>query len=399
MENVLNISNFGDGNRIKQGDLSEIRYVLQDANKDNLNLTGKEAVVYLTNRQNEVIYQKELLVINTNEKPMVTLTIDEVIPAGTYTLEIIVDHKYIFPSDTKEKIEVVNSALGKAFKKVSENKLYGEIIDYGLSNGKFESLKGEKGDSITITHKSIDEDGNTFVRFSDGTNITVRKGQQGESLQIQSKSVNEDGDVELLFSDGTRVNIPKGIDGRTFTYEDLTDEQKADLVSFVPVKDSHIVNAVKNDFLEGKGQLGYVVIEISDDYDILPKKFIIFYDTSKTGMDLYDNPTEYKRVIENFVDEYIYYDLKNKPEAFTLKGFIDSLATERMSGVREMVPPKLDLYVKVKAGGKVDIYPEVSSVTDYPELVYAMTDNSSIVEVSYKFNDKPVDKHKLVKGE
>lgn len=396
MENVLNISNFEDGNRIKQGDLSEIRYVLLDTNHDDLNLTGKGAVVYLINKQSEVIYQKALTVVKHDEKPMVTLTIDDVIPAGTYTLEIVVDNKYIFPSDTKEKIEVVDSVLGKAFKKVSENNLYGEIIDYGLSNGKFDTLKGEKGDSITITHKYIDEDGNTFVQFSDGTNIIVHKGQQGESLQIQSKKVNEDGDIDLVFSDGTRVNIPKGIDGRSFTYDDLTDEQKADLVSFVPVKDNHIVNAVKNDFLEGKGQLGYILIESPDDK--VPINLIIFYDTSKKGMDLYDNTNEYKRVMENFVDEYIYYDLKNKREDFTLDGFINMLTADERGEIREMVPPKLDLHVKLLADGQTYIYPAVSSFTNHGGIIEALVNNYGIIQASYKFNDKPVEEYKLVIG-
>jgi len=182
MENVLNISNFGDGNRIKQGDLSEIRYLLKDTNHDDLDLISKEAVIYLSNSHNNVMYKQEVVVTGNKEAPMVVLTIEDIITPGTYTLEIVVDDKYIFPSDKKEKVEVVESVLGKSFIQVRENQLYGELIDYGLKNNKFDSLKGDKGDSITITNKFIDEDGNTFVQFSDGTNITVHKGEQGESL-------------------------------------------------------------------------------------------------------------------------------------------------------------------------------------------------------------------------
>ncbi|WP_182475251.1 hypothetical protein [Staphylococcus xylosus] len=308
MENVLNISNFGDGNRIKQGDLSEIRYVLQDANHDDLNLTGKEAIVYLTNRQNEVVYQKTLTVVNHDAKPMVTLTIDEVIPAGTYTLEIVVDNKYIFPSDKKEKIEVVDSVLGKTFKKVNEKNLYGEIIDYGLSNGKFDVLKGEKGEpgsSITITNRFIDEDGNTFVSFSDGTNITVHKGQQGESLQIQSKSVNDDGDVELLFSDGTRVPIPKGVDGKSLTYDDLTDEQKADLASFVPkseVSDEQVINIMKKDFIKTKGEIKvHKVALVNEEAYGVPVTWDIYYDTKVSG----ENYSLDFNILRGYIDEVL----------------------------------------------------------------------------------------------
>ena len=39
--NVLNLEESIDGNRIKQGDLSVMRYILTDANSDDLQLDGK----------------------------------------------------------------------------------------------------------------------------------------------------------------------------------------------------------------------------------------------------------------------------------------------------------------------------------------------------------------------
>ena len=43
LTNVLNLNDSQDGNRIKQGDLSIMRYILTDTNKDDLNLDGLPA--------------------------------------------------------------------------------------------------------------------------------------------------------------------------------------------------------------------------------------------------------------------------------------------------------------------------------------------------------------------
>ncbi|MGW7932795.1 hypothetical protein BU107_10280 [Staphylococcus xylosus] len=48
------------------------------------------------------------------------------------------------------------------------------------------------------------------------------------------------------------------------TYDDLIDEQKEELVSFVLVKDipdSHIIDVIQNDYLGNKGQLEYILIQ------------------------------------------------------------------------------------------------------------------------------------------
>ena len=49
--NVLNLEESIDGNRIKQGDLSVMRYILTDANSDDLQLDGKPTKVYLTDSE------------------------------------------------------------------------------------------------------------------------------------------------------------------------------------------------------------------------------------------------------------------------------------------------------------------------------------------------------------
>lgn len=351
MANVLNISNFGDGNRIKQGDLSEIRYLLKDANHDDLDLTGKAAVVYLMNRQNEVVYKQDVVVTDSDGDAMVVLTIDEVIPSGTYTLEIVVDEKYVFPSDRKEKVEVVESVLGKAFKQVSKHHMYGELIDYGLKNNKFESLKG---DSITITNKYIDEDGNTFIQFSDGTSI----------------------------------NISKGVDGKSFTYEDLTDEQKQELANLVPnaeVSDEQVVNIMKKDFIKNKGNIAVYKVPLVDEKKYgYPVTWDIYYDE--------DTFQEDYLLPDSYVEDYI-------NQEFAEQGGYDGFAGENFN------PAKYIEYLK--SIGREDSLPLRFEVSVKEEGIVLQTRSNLETpinmgnqrKVSYVFNGYPIEEKSLIYNE
>lgn len=212
LNNVLNLGESKDGNRIKQGDQSIMRYVLADSNDDNLQLNGKKAVIYLYNN-NGVAYREETTV---NEN-VVDVVIKSVLPADHYTLEIIVDDKYIFPSDNKTKIEVTNSVLGKGTTEIVEQNLYGDLIEYGINNHLFDNFKGDAGEP--------------------GKN---------------------------------------GSDGKPFTYEDLTEEQKQDLASYVPVKDipdSHIIDVIKQDYADGIGELDVLFVNFKNQDIFYPVVF------------------------------------------------------------------------------------------------------------------------------
>ena len=96
LTNVLNLNQSSDGNRIKQGDLSHMRYILSDANEDDLNLNGKPAKVYLTDVTG-VKYTYDTTVKQSDNAYVCDVVINQIIPAGTYTLEIWVDNRYVFP--------------------------------------------------------------------------------------------------------------------------------------------------------------------------------------------------------------------------------------------------------------------------------------------------------------
>lgn len=158
--NVLNLEESADGNRIKQGDLSVMSYILTDANNDDLQLDGKQAKVYLTDVDG-VKYIDDTTVKEQDGKYLCDVVIDKIIPAGTYTLEIWVDETYCFPSDRKSKVKVEPSVLGNELGKINTENMYGEVIEYAK------------------THNLI-KDGENGVDGKDG--IDGENGQDGKSF-------------------------------------------------------------------------------------------------------------------------------------------------------------------------------------------------------------------------
>lgn len=137
-KNVLNLEGSSDGNRIKQGDLSIMRYVLTDADNDDLILENKPAKVYLLNSEG-FKYTYDTEVKKQDDKYICDVIINKIIPSGTYTLEIWVDNTYCFPSDNKAKIRVESSVLGNAITKVDNNNLWKELTEYAVKNGYLKS--------------------------------------------------------------------------------------------------------------------------------------------------------------------------------------------------------------------------------------------------------------------
>lgn len=132
-KNVLNLTNKGDGNQIKQGDKSKITFELTDSNNDVLNL-GQSAKVYLSKGKNVYEFGADI------KDNTVDLVINQIIPSGTYTVEVVANG-YVFPSDNTVRITIMPSVLGRAIDKIESSNLYDEVIKYGLDNHAFESLK------------------------------------------------------------------------------------------------------------------------------------------------------------------------------------------------------------------------------------------------------------------
>ena len=112
MSGVLRLESLTKGNTLKQGDKTPLKYKLFDADGEKLNIAGKSAKVRLVYPDFLTIgYEKDGLTVAQDDT--VTFTIDKVIPAKLYHVEIIVDDKFIFPSRADEsKFTVDKSSLG-----------------------------------------------------------------------------------------------------------------------------------------------------------------------------------------------------------------------------------------------------------------------------------------------
>lgn len=102
MKNVLNIANFS-GNQIKQGDKSLIKIKLYN-NRNNEDIEQLPAVVTLA-KDDKVVFKVESIV----HGGYVDFKIDKILPIGEYEIEIVVDERFVFPSDQKAVINIVKS--------------------------------------------------------------------------------------------------------------------------------------------------------------------------------------------------------------------------------------------------------------------------------------------------
>ena len=112
MSGILRLESLTKGNTLKQGDKTPLKYRLFDADGEKLNIAGKTAKVRLVYPDFLTIgYEKDGLTVAQDDT--VTFTIDKVIPAKLYHVEIIVDDKFIFPSrEDESKFTVDKSSLG-----------------------------------------------------------------------------------------------------------------------------------------------------------------------------------------------------------------------------------------------------------------------------------------------
>ncbi|MDE9903632.1 hypothetical protein O0H36_01870 [Staphylococcus pseudintermedius] len=210
--------------------------------------SSQRATVYLSTSKNTVVFKQSFEVKNG----AVALTINQVLPVGTYFLEILYDGK-VYPSVNSlsvrinpsadiaqediislETIEAIESnILSKVLPQVQEQidaLLSNQVQKYLAENG--HTLRGERGEtgargltgergadgtSVTITKTETLSNGDKKITFSTGETITIPKGNKGEDgTSLTINNVDNDSDpsnVKITFSDNTVISIPKGING------------------------------------------------------------------------------------------------------------------------------------------------------------------------------------------
>lgn len=175
---------------IRQGDTSPLKFrLIGSLEEEYQSLKFK---VYIS-KDGEKYYQAEGTVSN---KEIVEFSITEILPVGSFDLEIVIGDKRKFPSAYYSMIIYISPSAEYSDEKIIERYgkealiqdilprvVKGSVGPPGLPgkdgvDGK-DGTDGVDGKSITITDTSTDEQGNTIITFSDETSVTVKRGKDG----------------------------------------------------------------------------------------------------------------------------------------------------------------------------------------------------------------------------
>ena len=211
------------GRIIKQQDSSsKLGFILQDAQGRGVDLEGKQAKIYLYTKDTE--WSQESTVF---DKSKVSFTLPGNLKQDTYKLEIECDG-YVFPADNKLLIEVTKGHRSLITKeeagliKKSTDEIIKEEAEKAIQDIvdkiDYTKLKGDKGDQ-----GEKGEQGEAGPQGEQG--IQGIQGQKGEPGERGPKG--DKGDKGEKGDKGDQGE--KGETGRALKFEDLTEEQKAQL--------------------------------------------------------------------------------------------------------------------------------------------------------------------------
>ena len=237
---------------IMQGDKTDLEFILKDKNSEPIVLEQISGQAQIVDSERDTL----VAVFNVNvEGSKATFSIDKVLPASEYEIYIKIGD-YYFPSredsfvlrvinsydvvedidlDNVQTIDIVVDALRADIIEAMKPEV-GSYVDQILADDP-DRFKGEKGDKFTVN--DFTEEEFNSLRGSDGQpfvfeNFTTEQ-LENLKLKISESTVNENNETIVTFNDGSTLTIPrgaqgeKGEDGQSITFDDLTDEQKAEL--------------------------------------------------------------------------------------------------------------------------------------------------------------------------
>ena len=237
---------------IMQGDKTDLEFILKDKNSEPIVLEQISGQAQIVDSERDTL----VAVFNVKvEGSKATFNINKALPASEYEIYIKIGD-YYFPSredsfvlrvinsydvvedidlDNIQTIDIVVDALREDVIEAMKPEV-GSYVDQILAEDP-ERFRGEKGDKFTI-HDFTEEEFNS-LRGSDGEpfvfeNFTPEQ-LENLKLKISESTVNENNETIVTFNDGSTLTIPrgaqgeKGEDGQSITFDDLTDEQKAEL--------------------------------------------------------------------------------------------------------------------------------------------------------------------------
>ncbi|MDU0893682.1 MAG: leucine-rich repeat protein [Anaerococcus sp.] len=267
MRNTTRLQQVQGGRQVKQSDSSSaFAFILKNANGQDINLNGQTAEIVLYTLDSKLYWQTQATV----KDAIVEFTLPGNLVDRDYILEITVGG-YVFPSDenivirvnkgfakymgvieayavrkeTRELIkEEAQNATANIAKELDYSQLKGEKGDAfryeDFTEEQLKDLKGEKGEAFTFDDFTADQleklkgdkgDAFTYEDFTE-EQLEKLKGDRGDSIVVKETSEDEVGNILVTFTDDTQITIPKGKKGdrgEPLKYEELTEEQKAEL--------------------------------------------------------------------------------------------------------------------------------------------------------------------------
>ena len=249
----LTLSGFDNARKltIMQNDKTKLEFILKDKNNEAIILDEQQGQAQIVDSDDNKL--KAVFPV-TVEGSTASFVIDKPLPVDEYELYIKVGD-YYFPSTTNsfmldiiesydvvdidtediQTIDLVVDALAEHITPLLSTQA--EQIFRGMVEDDPDRFKGEKGDKLTI-HDLTEEEFNS-LKGADGEpfvfeNFTPEQ-LENLKLKISESTVNENNETIVTFNDGSTLTIPrgaqgeKGEDGQSITFDDLTDEQKAEL--------------------------------------------------------------------------------------------------------------------------------------------------------------------------
>lgn len=291
MENVLSLINETKGNQIKQGDMSMFSFKLSSSSEDDMSwLSGNPAKVYIYNDVG-LVFESDETVDTTGR---VGFSINQILPSGMYILEIHVDAfggKFIFPSDTKTKIRIIQSATGMVMDNFKQDEvMFEEILKFGIAKGYLKQDKETEinysplknltgvfiGDSITEVNFRTSKNYHQFIAERTGLNV-INLGVSGTGYVDRLNAVDSITEQPDFISVFLGTNDYSGVTGSKLL-GDVTDTDAPTVASHIYTLLNNLINKFpytpvltitplprieSNPYDENKGENGYSLYELS----------------------------------------------------------------------------------------------------------------------------------------
>lgn len=168
------------------------------------------------------------------------------------------------------------------------------------------------------------------------------------------------------------------------------DKEKQEWLEVVakPVAEE-VVKIMKEDWLETKGQIDYLLVEADTQYGDTVR-VAVFYNTAQENTDIVSNQQNYKISLETHLKSVT--ENLPTPKNFNLNDFIERLQ------IYDIMPDTFNLNAQIEnSEGNSITVPKLSTVTSNPNITNALIDEDSKLEVRYIYNDHPIEDKKLVK--